>query len=40
MEKVKKKSRYSKEEEKINTITHSIGALGTLVVCSIFTVQV
>ena len=40
MEKVKKKSRYSKEEEKINTITHGIGAVGTLVVCGIFAMQV
>jgi hemolysin III len=40
MEKVKKKSRYSKEEEKINTITHGIGAVGTLIVCGIFAMQV
>jgi hemolysin III len=38
--KEKVKAKYSKEEEIWNTITHSIGALGTLVVCSIFAVQV
>lgn len=40
MEEVKKKTRYSKEEEKINTITHGIGAVGTLIVCGIFAMQV
>ena len=40
MEKEKKKARYSKEEEKINTITHGIGAVGTLIVCGIFAMQV
>ena len=32
MEKEKKKAKYSKEEEVVNTITHSIGAVGTLVI--------
>ena len=40
MEKEKKKAKYSKEEEVVNTITHSIGAVGTLVVCGIFAAQV
>lgn len=40
MEKEQKKAKYSKEEELVNTITHSIGAVGTLVVCGIFAVQV
>ncbi len=38
--KEKTKAKYSKEEEIWNTITHSIGAVGTLIVCGIFAVQV
>ena len=40
MKKEEKKAKYSKEEEVVNTITHSIGAVGTLVVCGFFAAQV